>query len=290
MGRGLLETHILANAGQYLLDIDISDPVPPQVVSVSRLPEDGGVTSDMISTFNVTMSEALDASTVNTPVYDFWSYGGHTYLLSGSMRWTDAEAYAQDFGGHLVTVNDQAEQDWLYETFGGYGIVWIGLTDQAEEGTRVWSSGEEVTYTNWAGGHPYENNTSYNYTYIHSTNGLWYDGYNGWVYRGVVELDSDVDSDGDGMPDVLDSHPSDPLNGWELREAGADGVFDTADDDVYDLRVSPDYTGGATVSLQIFDGPMYDGHYRLTITASVTDEVGNPLDGNGDGTGGDRYA
>ena len=41
--------------------------------------------------------------------------------------------------------------------------------------------------------------------------------------------------------------------------------------------------------LRLFDGPLHEGHYRLTITPSLQDPVGNPLDGNGDGTGGDAY-
>ncbi len=36
--------------------------------------------------------------------------------------------------------------------------------------------------------------------------------------------------------DVLDGQPTDALNGWDLRAAGADGLFGTPDDDVYDLR------------------------------------------------------
>ena len=34
---------------------------------------------------------------------------------------------------------------------------------------------------------------------------------------------------------------------------------------------------------------MHEGYYRLTITPSLQDPVGNSLDGNGDGTGGDAY-
>ena len=67
-----------------------------------------------------------------------WEHGGHRYVLTdGAMTWTAAEAYAQTLGGHLVTVDDAAEQAWLTSNFGGMS-PWIGFTDQAVEGTWVW--------------------------------------------------------------------------------------------------------------------------------------------------------
>ncbi|WP_158262470.1 MULTISPECIES: pre-peptidase C-terminal domain-containing protein, partial [Pirellulaceae] len=74
---------------------------------------------------------------------------------------------------------------------------------------------------------------------------------------------------------------------FDLVSSGPDGQFDTLDDVSYDLQISPAYTGGTSVSLLVTDGPLDRGDYRLTVASSVTDVVGNPLDGNGDGTGGD---
>jgi hypothetical protein len=77
----------------------------------------------------------------------------HTYYLLADSTWTDAEAYGLTLGGHLVTINDAAEQTWVYSTFstysGGDRTLWIGLNDAASEGTFVWSSGEAVGYTHW---------------------------------------------------------------------------------------------------------------------------------------------
>ena len=56
-------------------------------------------------------------------------------------------------GGHLVTVDDAAEQEWLYETFGVNPFV-IGLNDIDVEGDFTWTSGAAVTYTNWCSGEP----------------------------------------------------------------------------------------------------------------------------------------
>ncbi len=75
------------------------------------------------------------------------------------------------------------------------------------------------------------------------------------------------------------------VNTWDLRAAGADGLFDTSDDEVYALSRS---ASSRSVSLNVSDGPLQPGEYRLTTFASgLVDRLGNLLDGNADGTGGD---
>lgn len=80
-----------------------------------------------------------------------YTYNGHTYLLSITGTWQAAQADAQSQGGNLVTINNQAEQDFLVNTFGTQ-VLWIGYTDQQSEGTFVWISGENANYTNWVSG------------------------------------------------------------------------------------------------------------------------------------------
>src|SRR5262249_23545595 len=50
---------------------------------------------------------------------------------------------------------------------------------------------------------------------------------------------------------------------FDLRAAGPDGQFGTADDQVYSLA-SYGYTSGLTASLRITDGPLQPGTYRFT--------------------------
>ena len=94
------------------------------------------------------------------------SFNGHTYMLTSQQYfgvdddnpnpdqpdWLDAEAEAVAQGCHLVTVNDQAENQWLVATFGTNR--WIGFTDLGSEGTFHWISGEASGFTNWQSGQP----------------------------------------------------------------------------------------------------------------------------------------
>ncbi len=104
-------------------------------------------------------------------------YNGHTYFLtSTALSWTSAEAEANSTGDNLVAINDAAENAFLVSAFGGLpDRFWIGLNDAASEGSFVWSNGDAVTYTNWAGGEP-NNAGGEDYTVINwSTNGDWND-------------------------------------------------------------------------------------------------------------------
>lgn len=79
---------------------------------------------------------------------------GHTYMLLSESNWTDAEAEAVNLGGNLVTINDLAENTWVLNTFGNWnGIprdLWMGLNDEVLEATFEWTSGQALSYTNWA--------------------------------------------------------------------------------------------------------------------------------------------
>lgn len=85
-----------------------------------------------------------------------WRYNPetrHSYALVENVTWADGEALAVRLGGHLATVDNQAEHDWLTATFPGPWI-WIGLNDRAREGTYVWSSGARVRFAAWQGVDP----------------------------------------------------------------------------------------------------------------------------------------
>lgn len=98
---------------------------------------------------------------------------GHTYYLLEASTWTQAQTWAVSLGGNLATVRNQAENDWLYQTFGsGSGNarhLWIGLNDIAQEGVWEWVSGETTSFFKWDSGEP--NNFNGNEDWVH----LWAD-------------------------------------------------------------------------------------------------------------------
>ena len=73
----------------------------------------------------------------------------HSYKRVHCENWDDAQAKATAEDAHLVSINDAAEQQWLVRVF-GTAPYWIGLTDVAKEGEWGWTSGEPLTYFNWA--------------------------------------------------------------------------------------------------------------------------------------------
>jgi Ca2+-binding RTX toxin-like protein len=111
------------------------------------------------------------------------------------MSWTDAESLAVSTGGHLVTINDQAENQWIYDTFSNISsCLWIGLTDYVEEGVWKWIDGSEITYTNWTDGEPNNSGAGEDYAHMWSP-GIWNDlpndAYIPWNCFGVIEISDD---------------------------------------------------------------------------------------------------
>lgn len=139
---------------------------------------------------------------------------GHTYHLFSADTWTDAEGIAMSLGGHLVTINDDAENEWVRAEMLGFDgedrRTWLGFNDAEVEGEFAWSSGETPGYTNWNGGEPNDSGGIEDYAEMFGSNGQWNDqpdDGNGFVHFGVVELAGDdcpADFDGDGFVTGLD--------------------------------------------------------------------------------------
>jgi len=138
---------------------------------------------------------------------------GHRYTMHTGRTWTEAEALAVSLGGHLVTINDAAENEFVRASVLGFDGVdrrgWIGFNDVASEGNFVWSSGEAASFTNWNGGEPNNANGTEHYTEMLGGSGAWNDqpdGGNGFGQVPIIEYGvtciADVDDgSGTGTPD-----------------------------------------------------------------------------------------
>lgn len=76
--------------------------------------------------------------------------------INSSTTWANAHASCSGaLGGHLVTLADANEDYFVWwNVMQTGGITWIGFNDQTTEGSFVWTTGQPVTYTNWASGEP----------------------------------------------------------------------------------------------------------------------------------------
>ncbi len=140
---------------------------------------DGNGFSWEVPTVEESCSPSNAACPVDTAIAGFTYIGTfdnsrYYHSNSSSYTWTQANTSAIANGGHLVAINDAAEN-----TFLANNVViprfWIGLTDQNTEGVFTWSNGEPVTYTNWADFQP-DNYLNQDYA-VFRANGydVWYD-------------------------------------------------------------------------------------------------------------------
>jgi len=88
---------------------------------------------------------------------------GNTYHLirhddGSGHSWFSAREEAISLGGDLVSITDEAENQWVLDNFGRSGFndayLWIGLTDVSVEGDFRWANGEPTGYTSWNTGEP----------------------------------------------------------------------------------------------------------------------------------------
>ena len=137
---------------------------------------------------------AVDCS--NTPSYvDGFMYvgehDGSKYFCSNGNNydWWDAKYLSEQGGGHLLTINDQAENDFIQDAIMA-PYAWMGYTDEDWEGEWQWVYGSS-NYTHWKNGEPNNCDPDYNgadYAVIKKNNGRWYDRNGNQHYEFVMEI------------------------------------------------------------------------------------------------------
>lgn len=119
----------------------------------------------------------------NATAYTWYSYEGHEYASTPTPGgWTMAEVEAMSVGGHLVAINDAAEQTWLFNNF-TFTFLCIGLERVADN--WGWTSGEPVTYTNWHLNYPIALGANYGYM-VFGYGGEWFND-DVSLFSGIIE-------------------------------------------------------------------------------------------------------
>ncbi|HEY1661357.1 MAG TPA: sigma-70 family RNA polymerase sigma factor [Verrucomicrobiae bacterium] len=136
----------------------------------------------------------------------------HVYILLRPATWEESEAQAVALGGHLATVRNQAEEDWIFKTFGHYKwmqrLLWIGLSDREKKFHFSWSSGESASYTTWAPGEPNNAGRGEDYVSIFYPNHSQANHWNDWGDRTVDPIGLPMD----GVVEIIPEQTNNPVN------------------------------------------------------------------------------
>lgn len=149
--------------------------------------------------------------------------------------WEEAQANAVALGGHLVTINDAEENEWIKNNYSSNNSsVWIGFNDNEKEGSWVWTSGESNAFTAWNSGEP-DGQANYksteNAAHLVLTGGIagkWQDIPNNSSLTGIAEIKLAPNNNPTGTPTLsgttkvgqvitIDRTPiqdADNLEGW----------------------------------------------------------------------------
>lgn len=260
------------------------------------------------------------------PVYN--PVNGHYYErvdVPAGITWPTAKAAAEltavQMGGHLAAVDDAAENAWIWSTFGGPATsLWIGLHDNTPGRVWAWTTGQPVSYTNWAGGEPNNGTTLWNYGHMWCATpaGVWTDAFdlpdirgpNGCsteatIQYGVVELtDCNLNEIGDGLD--ISSGTSEDCNGngvpdecdlasGTAQDCNGNGVPDTCETGGADCNSNaiPDLCelipSSAPAKLTPADGAAQDWFGVAVALDGDTAIVGAPLDDDGGFNAGSVY-
>ena len=252
-------------------------------------------------------------SSINESIAGFTYIGEYNeskYFVSTSSNysWFDANTLATNNGGHIVTISDAAENEYVRSNLPSGSSTWLNFSDAASEGNWVWLTGETDTYTQWQSGEPNEGSNA-NYARLKEVNGNWTDR-NGMStqYNVVLEIPCNNSSSCEDveLQITFDNYPEDiswvinDSNGTTVASGGnyenepngstvnitnclSDGCYDFILTDSYGDGLCCSY-GNGSWSLTNVDGTEYGSGAQFTTTQTasfcITIGGGNP-GGNG---------
>lgn len=162
---------------------------------------DGGTTDGQniyLWTQNATAAQIVSLRYVIAPDYEV-TFQGHEYkLYNKALPWREAYKFCEQQGGHLVTINSEEEQTFIYNFIKNKSTrsyTWLGSTDWYVEGNWKWITGSGIVYRNWEDGEP-NNSNDEDFMMLYKDSGKWNDGTDIYYsdtkdYSFICEIDND---------------------------------------------------------------------------------------------------
>jgi hypothetical protein len=176
-------------------------------------------------------------------------YGIKYMLINGGKSWHDSKLDAESKGGILAILDTKEKMNMAYNYLINLDVelnswsdqnsypndVWIGLTDEVQEGDWKWINGENLEFSFWLGTEP--NNGSgiehyaaiYRYNEQHHPNAEWHDRAANSMLSYLMQKSTPTsnpnlaDTDSDGLDDSQEvTYNTDP----NLADTSGDGLKD----------------------------------------------------------------
>ena len=109
------------------------------------------------------------------PAKDAVAFNGNHYkaFLDTNSTWWEAKFACDDIGGELVVISSAKENAFLCK-LAKENLIWLGGTDEFEEGIWTWDNGEDFKFKNWAENQP-SGASGHNFLIMDSKTGKWAD-------------------------------------------------------------------------------------------------------------------
>ncbi len=109
------------------------------------------------------------------PPKDSVPFRGNHYkaFLDTNSTWWEAKFACEDIGGALVVVATKQENEFVRRMVKGK-LIWLGGSDEFEEGKWTWDNGEKFAFKNWDAKQPSATN-GYNFLVLNGLTGKWKD-------------------------------------------------------------------------------------------------------------------
>ena len=132
------------------------------------------LTTFLTVVLSLLFTQAVFADKVEPPK-DAVAFRGNHYkaFLDTSSTWWEAKFACDDIGGELVVITTAQENEFVRRMAKG-NLIWLGGTDEFEEGTWTWDNGEAFKMKNWDAGQP-SAASGHNFLILNGKNGKWAD-------------------------------------------------------------------------------------------------------------------